>query len=160
MGTVMDIGRLVDEHGAVIHACAVGSMPLPEDHWVYEEADEPPFVRVSPDMRHMLEPFVIECLKYTIRACTDSGKNSDFDPDAMLQTMRVAMFGKSGPEVTSAFDPASLVGMTFSDAVRAAGCDVRVASVDGKPNMLTQDFRHDRINLTIVDDIVTGYSIG
>lgn len=63
---------------------------------------------------------------------------------------------------TEAFAP-HLVGLTEADATTAAtslGFTVRVASVDGKGNMLTTDFRGNRIELTIVNGLVTKTEVG
>lgn len=65
-------------------------------------------------------------------------------------------------ESTQAFAD-TLVGKT-EEAVRemaaAAAIRVRVASRDGRPNLLTQDMRMDRVSLHIEDGIVTKVSCG
>lgn len=63
---------------------------------------------------------------------------------------------------TEAFAP-HLVGLSEADATTAAnslGFAVRVASVDGKANMLTTDFRSNRIELTIANGLVVKTEVG
>lgn len=57
----------------------------------------------------------------------------------------------------------TLVGLTTDDAITAitaAGKTHRIASEDGVANILTMDYRTDRINLTIVNGKVTGTDVG
>lgn len=63
----------------------------------------------------------------------------------------------------TAFSPSSLVGLSLVDArtvAEANGFALRVVSRDGKRGMVTQDYRTDRINVSVVDDKVTKVSIG
>lgn len=85
------IHELRDEEGNVVHACATASLPLPEDHWIYEEAGEPPRFDWldNPLWRAKLR----EAAKYAVRASTNSGKDTDFDPDAMVQNFIIGMCG-------------------------------------------------------------------
>lgn len=89
-GITFDIKELRDENGSVIHACAVGSFPLPADHWIYSpivlEAKPIPF-----DLGAMRERLK-ECLRWAIQVCTDGGKDKDFDPDAMCMAVDGAFF--------------------------------------------------------------------
>lgn len=58
---------------------------------------------------------------------------------------------------------ATLVGMSVEDAEAAAadaGYEFRVVSVDGKPGAATSDYREDRINVDIEDDVVVTVNIG
>lgn len=58
---------------------------------------------------------------------------------------------------------AQVIGMTESaaiDLIRSTGRAVRVESRDGEEFMLTQDFEPDRLNLTIVNNSVTGVRLG
>lgn len=71
----------------------------------------------------------------------------------------------AGPEVNvNAPGVASrLIGKTVDEAeqiITQAGLVGRIASVDGVPNILTADFEANRINLTIVNGIVTGTTLG
>ena len=65
------------------------------------------------------------------------------------------------PEVTEA--AAASVGMMEAEAtaaIEAAGGSVRVVSRDGEDFPVTMDYRFDRVNLSIVEGIVTEASIG
>lgn len=89
-GITFDVKELRDEGGSVIHACAVGSFPLPANHWIYS----PIMLEVKPipfavgAMRERLK----ECLRWAIQVCTDGGKDKDFDPDAMCMAVDGAFF--------------------------------------------------------------------
>jgi len=57
----------------------------------------------------------------------------------------------------------SLVGLTETEATKLAeenGWQVRIAARDGETFPLTMDYREDRVNLTIVDAVVTEVLIG
>jgi len=73
----------------------VASFPLPKSHWIYEEHGEPPspLKTDSIETRMWLESVFKEAVKYAIQASTMSGKEMDFDPDAMVQNFMVALFG-------------------------------------------------------------------
>lgn len=71
------------------------SMPLPEDHWLYEPGSgEPPMpMKIGiGDKRTELVEQVREAAKYAVRASTMNGK-SDWDPDALVQNMIVGLLG-------------------------------------------------------------------
>lgn len=89
-GVSFEIKELRDEDGNVIHACAVGSFPLPEDHWIYSRIilTPKPIPTEIGAMRQRLK----ECLRWAIQVCTDGGKDSDFDPDAMCMAVDGAFF--------------------------------------------------------------------
>ena len=58
---------------------------------------------------------------------------------------------------------ATLVEMPVEDAETAAtdaGYEFRVVSVDGEPGAATSDYREDRINVDIEDDVVVTVNIG
>lgn len=58
---------------------------------------------------------------------------------------------------------AELVGLSESGAIEAAkanGWESRVVSRDGVDLAVTMDYRMDRVNLTIVDDVVTASKVG
>lgn len=94
---IMQIRELKDENGNVIHACAVASFPLPNDHWVYQEPNQPVAIgSVNSEELKELRARIREALMYTIQVCTSNGKDFDFDPDAMLLTIdNVLFFRKS-----------------------------------------------------------------
>lgn len=61
------------------------------------------------------------------------------------------------------FDVDRLIGLSEGDAVLLAGHYnhiTRVVNRNGTPYIVTMDYRTDRINLTIVNSIVTGVRIG
>lgn len=93
----MQVHELRDESGKVIHACAVGSFPLPADHWIYQETEQPLGISdVESELSQELRLKVRDALKYTIQACTSRGKDMDFDPDAMWMTLEHTLFGGRG----------------------------------------------------------------
>ena len=79
------------------------SYPLPKDHWLYKERQEgwdherdcfPD--RPMPVFTHEYREQVIVAARYAIRAATRCGKDSDFDPDALVQNLVVALLGPYG----------------------------------------------------------------
>jgi len=57
----------------------------------------------------------------------------------------------------------SLVGLSETEALELAktnGWEVRVVSRDGEDFAITMDYRADRVNLTVVDDVVTASTVG
>ena len=72
------------------------SMPLPEDHWIYEPKTAPPRgLRCGTDneLRKTLEEHIAAAAKYAISGATMNGKEMDFDPDALVQDMIVGLLG-------------------------------------------------------------------
>jgi len=60
-------------------------------------------------------------------------------------------------------DAAALVGSSEAEALELAktnGWEARVVSRDGEDFPITMDYRGDRVNLTIVDDVVTASTVG
>ena len=76
------------------------SLPLPANHWLYaprcdvwdndrnDYADKP-----KPILTHAQREAVITATRYAIRAATMNGKETDFDPDALVQNAVVALCG-------------------------------------------------------------------
>jgi hypothetical protein len=89
-GRIDSAGRLPDGSGF-----ATMSYPLPKNHWLYEPCGEPtaPMRVGSSFLREVLADKVREAARYAIRASTMSGKENDFDPDAMVQNFVVGMLG-------------------------------------------------------------------
>lgn len=89
--TVSEPIRLPDGSGAF-----TASWPLPKTHWLYAEGhEEPPMpmrVGVGPQ-RNQLADLVRRAARYAIRASTMNGKETDFDPDAMVQNFVVGLLG-------------------------------------------------------------------
>lgn len=56
----------------------------------------------------------------------------------------------------------SVLGKALDEAkklIEGEGCAMRIASQDGESNMMTMDFRSDRINLDIEDGKVVSASV-
>jgi uncharacterized coiled-coil protein SlyX len=78
----------------------IASFPLPKDHWLYAptcegwdnerdtSADTP-----YPILTHAQGDAVIAAVRYAIRGATMNGKESDFDPDALVQNAVYALCG-------------------------------------------------------------------
>ena len=82
------------------------SFPLPKDHWIYEANTRPPMpLRMSPEERHKWQDKVREAIKYAVRGATMSGKEADFDPDALVQNAIVGLFGYHTADGLSDIDP-------------------------------------------------------
>lgn len=79
-------------------AFAVMSYPLPKDHWLYadrqyNEGEYEPVELGKPVLTHELRDAVVSAVRYAIRGATNCGKESDFDPDAMVQNAVYALCG-------------------------------------------------------------------
>lgn len=87
---IEETGALPDGSGF-----ATLSMELPKDHWLYQSNDAPPMPwRIDEGKERMLMAEGIRAAaKYAIRAATMSGKDENFDPDAMVQNFIVGMLG-------------------------------------------------------------------
>jgi hypothetical protein len=106
---------------------AVLSMPLPENHWLtaepvttyYEEPPMPWRVGVGEGRwgipRASLADDVRVASRWAIRASTMNGKENDFDPDAMVQNMIVALLGYFTPDGLSHLDEIELAGDSTSE---------------------------------------------
>lgn len=83
--------RLPDGSGAF-----VASLPLPKTHWLYAEGrNEPPMpMRVGLGAkRNEFADQIRAAARHAIRASTMNGKETNFDPDAMVQNMVVGLIG-------------------------------------------------------------------
>jgi len=78
------------------------SLPLPKDHWLYaprgewdaerdDYKDKPRGI-----LTHELRAPVVAAARYAIRAATMCGDDKDFDPDALVQNIVVALCGPYG----------------------------------------------------------------
>lgn len=82
-------------------AFAVGSFPLPQDHWLYAPheyepgADEPKEL-LAPILTHAQRNEVVAAVRYAVRGATMCGKDPDFDPDALVQNAVYALCGSFG----------------------------------------------------------------
>lgn len=73
-----------------------GTLPLPKDHWIYEDSGEPPVVfrtGTSDPERKFFADKIREVMQYAIKASTMSGKEMDFDPDAMVKNAIIGFLG-------------------------------------------------------------------
>ena len=91
-------------------AFAVYSYPLPKDHWLYapreyEQGAEEPKELAAPILTHAAREQVVSAIRYAVRAATDCGKETDFDPDALVQNAVYALcgpFNKNQPQPQAA----------------------------------------------------------
>lgn len=104
-------GKIEEVHGPLPDGSgfATMSMPLPENHWIYQGekisdsngeneitlSGEPPapFRMGNGYLRDVLADVIRDAGKYAVRASTMCGKEMDFDPDAMLQNLIVGFLG-------------------------------------------------------------------
>lgn len=83
----------------------VASFPLPKDHWLYaprcsewDEARDTIADQPLPILTHRQQHAVINAGRYALRAATMCGQEQDFDPDALIQNLVVALCGPcAGP---------------------------------------------------------------
>lgn len=91
-GKIEEMQKLPDGSGF-----AVMSMPLPKDHWLtkggFDESPAPFLMGTSNPEREEWARKIRLAAKYAIRASTMNGKETDFDPDAMVQNFIVGMIG-------------------------------------------------------------------
>jgi hypothetical protein len=78
------------------------SFPLPDDHWIYAlksdrwdndrncVSDTP-----QPILDHSFQPAIVNAVRWAIRNATMNGRDSDFDPDALVQSVVYALCGPS-----------------------------------------------------------------
>lgn len=93
--------QLLPETGGVLpdgSAFATAKMPLPEDHWLYQKVEdvEPAFPtpgnRDTPSRLRVVEQ-VRAAAQQAIRGATLNGRDTDYDPDALVQNLIVALLG-------------------------------------------------------------------
>lgn len=87
-------------------AFAIASFPLPDSHWLYapreyaEGADEPKELP-RPILNHTEHrEAVVAAIRYAVRGATMLGKETDFDPDALVQNAVYALCGPFGGRTT------------------------------------------------------------
>jgi hypothetical protein len=90
---VSDVVELADGSGFF-----TATYPLPDDHWVFghENNDEPPapFRDYTNTSRHQFAEKLRLAARYAIRAATGHGRDSDFDPDAMVSYFVTGALGR------------------------------------------------------------------
>lgn len=79
-------------------AAFVAAWPLPKTHWIYAEGDNVPPMPMRTGTsrareRTVMAAHIKDAARYAIRASTMNGKETDFDPDAMVQNMIVGLLG-------------------------------------------------------------------
>ncbi|MBN3848184.1 hypothetical protein G3N58_15285 [Paraburkholderia sp. Ac-20342] len=84
-------------------AFSVASLRLPADHWLYaprssewDSARETGADTPHPILTHAQRDAVVAAVRYAIRGATMCGKESDFDPDALVQNAVYALCGPYG----------------------------------------------------------------
>ena len=93
-GKISEWGILPDGTGF-----AVMDLPLPKDHWIYQEVNgdtDPPApmrMGVENPLRKPLEKALESAAKYAVKMSTVRGQIIDFDPDAMVRNFIVGMLG-------------------------------------------------------------------
>ncbi len=102
--------------------------------------------------------------RYTVSALPDEYVQQA-DPIGVSPEPAVEEPVPSDPVVTelAVADAETLVGLSESEALdtaKANGWDARVVSRDGEDFAVTMDYRADRVNLTVVDDVVTASTVG
>lgn len=94
---------------------------------------------------------VVVCIG--VGACSSNAQST---PDVSTTTTTMS-------RPASSFSPEDLIGMTEVDATSEAqrqNYTVRVVERDGESMVVTMDYSDRRINLTIVDGVVTRTTIG
>jgi hypothetical protein len=99
-------------------AFAVGSFPLPQDHWLYapheyEPGSYEPKELLAPILTHAQRNEVVAAVRYAVRGATMCGKEPDFDPDALVQNAVYALcgsFGRTALATTAQATPAAVAG--------------------------------------------------
>jgi hypothetical protein len=89
-------------------AFGVMSFPLPDDHWLYapneyRDGEYEPIDLPKPILTHALREAVVAAVRYAVRGATMRGKETDFDPDALVQN---AVYALCGPYTTPTAQPA------------------------------------------------------
>ena len=80
----------------------IGSTPLPTTHWLYarreyEQDSFEPKDLPKPTLNHAEHRvIVVAAARYAVRAATNCGQITDFDPDALVQNMVYALCGPYG----------------------------------------------------------------
>lgn len=87
-------------------AFAIGSFPLPKDHWLTAPLKEWDSERDTfsecprPILTNDQRRAVAAAARYAIRAATTCGKEMDFDPDAMVQKFAYALCGPASGRIS------------------------------------------------------------
>lgn len=98
-GAVTEVQQLSDGSGF-----AMLSMPLREDHWLYNVegggysggAPMPMAAPAGDPLRTILQDHVQTAARYGVRSATACGREDDFDPDALVRNVEIGLFGYYG----------------------------------------------------------------
>lgn len=82
-------------------SCFTASMPLPKDHWLYQPCSNTPPMGLrlgstapyDARYRRVLSRHVQNAVRYAVRCATMNGQEKDFDPDALVQSAIIGLFG-------------------------------------------------------------------
>jgi hypothetical protein len=92
-----------DADGKVVHAFATASFPLPSSHWIYQRdpdgfhpAQPPPLFNESARLQPKLRQQLLEAMRWAVQVSTNCGRDTDFDPDALVMNLLTACFGVTG----------------------------------------------------------------
>lgn len=120
-------------------AFAVYSYPLPKGHWLsapreYEQGAEEPKELAAPILTHAAREQVVSAIRYAVRAATDCGKETDFDPDALVQN---AVYALCGPFNKNQPQPQADVQAVEKSATHGMNLHQRILHVGGRENAQT-----------------------
>ena len=92
-----------------------------------------------------------------------SGCGESDDPDEPTgESVAALMCPDTSTNPENPFDAKTLIGMTVEEATDTAkphGCTVRVTERDGEPLPATMDLRQDRVDVTVVDGLITAVAL-
>lgn len=116
-GTVKEVGIHPDGESGF----ATMSMPLPEDHWLYETDEKGfqprPHYPMLAGNESLARDYLARLIvnhggKYGVKAATSNGREDDFDPDALVRNIELGLFGlrtssglSGNPDDQRLFDP-------------------------------------------------------
>lgn len=95
------------------------------------------------------EPMVLPEPGVTDTVVTDPGMTEPGDPGAVVELAQAEADG--------------LIGLATEEAAKVAeaqGWGFRVAELEGEPQVMTMDYRTDRVNVVVVGGVVTAVTIG
>ena len=142
-------------------AFAVGSFPLPQDHWLYATheyepgADEPKEL-LAPILTHAQRNEVVAAVRYAVRGATMCGKVPDFDPDALVQNAVYALcgsFGRTALATTAQASPQQEAQEPFAWHVCSVNSD---GSLSLEHAAAWEEAAHEHINDAITEHDIEG----
>lgn len=143
-------------------AFAVASYPLPNDHWLYAKweyipgAEEPVELPTS-CLERTPENYERAklAIRYAVRSATMCGKESDFDPDALVQNALYALLGPYPQRamLSAAPEPEPEPDYSSGDWSHVGELPAEPAQPTNRPS---QQWYTDKIKETMDDDFVIG----